>query len=108
MKRLLTISIASAAIAIGAFPALAATAASLHRVFNIGNSQPTELLCFIEVMEQAFGRKSIKDFQKMQPGDVVATSADTSALKAWIDFAPSVPIEVGLNNFARWYMNFYV
>ena len=85
-----------------------ATAASPHRVFNIGNSQPTELLRFIEVMEQAFGRKSIKDFQKMQPGDVVATSADTSALKAWIDFAPSVPIEVGLNNFARWYMNFYV
>ena len=50
-----------------------ATAAAPHRVFNIGNSQPTELLRFIEVMEQALGRKAIKDFQPMQPGDVVAT-----------------------------------
>ena len=39
-----------------------ATAAAPHRVFNIGNSQPTELLRFIEVMEQAFGREAIKDF----------------------------------------------
>ena len=56
-----------------------ATAAAPHRVFNIGNSQPTELLRFIEVMEEALGRKSIKDFQPMQPGDVVATAADTEA-----------------------------
>ena len=39
-------------------------------MFNIGNSQPTELLRFIEVMEQALGREAIKDFQPMQPGDV--------------------------------------
>ena len=50
-----------------------ATAAAPHRLFNIGNSQPTELLRFIEVMEQALGQEAIKDFQPMQPGDVVAT-----------------------------------
>ena len=57
-----------------------ATAAAPHRVFNIGNSQPTELLRFIAVMEEALGLKAIKDFQPMQPGDVVATAADTQAL----------------------------
>ena len=46
------------------------------------NSQPTELLRFIEVMEEALGREAIKDFQP-QPGDVVATAADTNALEAW-------------------------
>ena len=58
-----------------------ATAAAPYRVFNIGNSQPIELLRFIEVMEQALGKEAIKDFQPMQPGDVVATAADTRALE---------------------------
>ena len=84
-----------------------ATAAAPHRVFNIGNSQPIELLRFIAVMEQALGREAIKDFQPMQAGDVVATAADTDALKAWIDFKPSTPIEVGVERFANWYQDFY-
>ena len=84
-----------------------ATAAAPHRVFNIGNCQPTELLRFIEVMEQALGRESIKDFQPMQPGDVLATAADTQALHEWVGFKPSMPIEVGIQHFARWYRDFY-
>ena len=83
------------------------TAAAPHRVFNIGNSQPTELLRFIAVMEEALGRKAIKDFQPMQPGDVVATAADTQALHEWVGFKPSTPIEVGTQHFARWYRCFY-
>ena len=84
-----------------------ATAAAPHRVFNIGNSQPTELLRFIEVMEQALGREAIKDFQPMQPGDVVATAADTSALEQWVGFKPSTSIEIGVERFAAWYRSFY-
>ena len=84
-----------------------ATAAAPHRVFNIGNSQPTELLRFIEVMEQALGREAIKDFQPMQPGDVVATAADTSALEQWVGFKPSTSIETGVDAFARWYRDYF-
>ena len=84
-----------------------ATAAAPHRVFNIGNSQPTELLRFIAVMEQAFGREAIKDFQPMQPGDVVATAADTSALEQWVGFKPSTSIETGVDAFARWYRDYF-
>ncbi len=84
-----------------------ATAAAPHRVFNIGNSQPTELLRFIEVMEQALGQEAIKDFQPMQPGDVVATAADTQALEDWVGFRPSTPIEEGVDRFASWYREFY-
>ena len=84
-----------------------ATAAAPHRVFNIGNSQPTELLHFIEVMEEAFGCEAVKDFQPMQPGDVVATAADTQALEDWVGFRPSTPIETGVNQFALWYRDFY-
>ncbi|WP_413324275.1 NAD-dependent epimerase [Synechococcus sp. MIT S9503] len=84
-----------------------ATAAAPHRVFNIGNSQPTQLLRFIEVMEQALGQEAIKDFQPMQPGDVVATAADTQALEDWVGFRPSTPIEEGVDCFACWYREFY-
>ena len=84
-----------------------ATAAAPHRVFNIGNSQPTELLRFIAVMEQAFGREAIKDFQPMQPGDVVATAAETTALEQWVGFKPSTSIETGVDAFARWYRDYF-
>jgi UDP-glucuronate 4-epimerase len=80
-----------------------ATAAVPHRVFNIGNAQPTELLRFIEVLEQALGRRAVQDLQPMQLGDVVATAADTSALEAWVGFRPSTSIEQGVDAFARWY-----
>ena len=79
-----------------------ATARCPHRIFNIGNSSPTELLSFILILEEALGKKAIKDFQEMQPGDVVATSADTSALRQWIGFQPNTPLVVGLRNFANW------
>ena len=84
-----------------------ATAAAPHRVFNIGNSQPTELLPFIEVMEQALGKEAIKDFQPMQPGDVVATAAETKALDDWVGFRPATSIEFGVRCFADWYRKFY-
>ena len=84
-----------------------ATAAAPHRVFNIGNSQPTELLRFIEIMEEALGRKAIKDFQPMQPGDVVATAADTEALEQWIGFKPVTSIEKGIDQFISWFQTYH-
>jgi UDP-glucuronate 4-epimerase len=64
-------------------------------------------LRFIEVMEQALGRDAIKDFQPMQPGDVVATAADTKALEDLVGFRPSTAIEAGVAKFAEWYRDFY-
>jgi UDP-glucuronate 4-epimerase len=84
-----------------------ATAAVAHRLFNIGNSQPIELLRFIEVLEQALGRPAIKDLQPMQPGDVPATAADTRALEAWVGFRPTTAIEAGVERFSAWYRRHY-
>ena len=84
-----------------------ATSAAPHRLFNIGNSQPIELLRFIEVMENALGREAIKDLQPIQPGDVVATAAKTRELEDWVGFKPSTCIELGVNKFAKWYRDFY-
>jgi UDP-glucuronate 4-epimerase len=84
-----------------------ATAAVPHRLFNIGNSQPIELLRFIEVLEQALGREAIRDLQPMQPGDVPATAADTAALEGWVGFRPTTPIETGVERFAAWYRDYF-
>ncbi len=84
-----------------------ATAAAPHRLFNIGNAQPVPLLQFIALLEQALGRPAIRDLQPMQPGDVPATAADTTALAAWVGFRPSTPIEAGIERFAAWFRDFH-
>jgi len=65
------------------------------------------LLRFIERLEQALGRPAIRDLQPMQPGDVPATAADTTALEAWVGFRPSTAIETGIGQFAAWYRAFH-
>jgi UDP-glucuronate 4-epimerase len=70
----------------------AATSWAPHRVFNIGNSNPTALMDYIEALEGALGISATKQFLPMQLGDVPATAADTSALEAWTGFKPNTPI----------------
>ncbi len=84
-----------------------ATATAPHRLFNIGNNKPIELMRFIELLEKSLGEKACKDFQPLQPGDVISTCADTHALNNWVGFHPSTPIEEGIENFSRWYKDFY-
>ncbi len=78
-----------------------------YRLYNIGNHAPVELLRFIEVLEEALGRKAEKNFLPMQPGDVPATYADVSALVRDVGFQPSTTIEVGIPRFVEWYRRFY-
>ena len=78
-----------------------------HRVFNIGNSNPTKLMDFIEAIETSLQIKAKKNYLPIQPGDVQATFADTKLLEDWIAFKPSTSIEEGINNFIEWYKDFY-
>jgi len=84
-----------------------ATSWAPHRVFNIGNSNPTPLMEYIEAIESALGISAQKQFLPMQPGDVPATAADTSALEAWTGFKPNTPVKDGVARFVAWYREFY-
>lgn len=84
-----------------------ATSNAPYRVFNIGNSQPTPLMDYIHALEKALGMEAKKNFLPMQPGDVPATSADTSELDAWVGFKPSTPVEMGVKRFYEWYQRHY-
>lgn len=82
-----------------------ATSWAPHRLFNLGNSEPVELLRFIQVLEAALERRAVIDLQPIQPGDVPATAAETSRLQAWVGFRPSTSLEQGVERFARWYLD---
>jgi UDP-glucuronate 4-epimerase len=84
-----------------------ATSNAPYRVFNIGNSQPTPLMDYIDALETALGRPAQKNFLPMQPGDVPATSADTSELSAWVGFKPDTPVREGVRRFVAWYREHY-
>ena len=78
-----------------------------HRIFNVGNSNPSRLLEFIEAIEDSLGIIAQKEFLPIQPGDVASTAADTSALEEWINFRPNTPISKGVSKFVEWYKDFY-
>lgn len=92
-------------------------ASAPHRVYNIGNSQPVKLLDFVRTLQQELIREELlpqdhdlaahTELLPMQPGDVLATYADTSPLERDFGFRPATPLREGLRRFARWYRAFY-
>lgn len=88
-----------------------------YAVYNIGNSNPENLLDFVDVLQQELVRAGVLpadyDFEQhkslvaMQPGDVAVTYADTSALERDFNFKPHTPLRHGLRAFAEWYKEFY-
>lgn len=77
------------------------------RLFNIGNSQPTPLMDYVAALEEALGIKADYQMLEMQPGDVHATSADTSLLQEAVGFRPNTPVREGVAKFVSWYRDFY-
>ena len=83
------------------------TSSAPWAIFNIGNNQPTELEYFISTIEKTLGKKAIKNYLKMQPGDVSETAADIDKLNKITGFTPSTSIEDGIPKFVSWYNTFH-
>lgn len=77
------------------------------RVVNIGNGTPVALMDFIAAIEAACGAEAIKTYHDMQPGDVPATWADATLLRALTGTRPVTPIAEGLQRFVDWYRSYY-
>ena len=54
-----------------------------------------------------YGKKAIKQYLPIQPGDVPSTESDTKSLEKWINFKPSTPVELGISKFVEWYKQYY-
>ncbi len=84
-----------------------ATSAAPYRLYNIGNNKPTELMRYIEILEQCLNKKAEINYLPLQAGDVPATYADIDALSEAVNFHPDTPVEQGIANFVEWYQSFY-
>jgi UDP-glucuronate 4-epimerase len=77
------------------------------RIYNIGNSQTVSLGRFVDIIEEAIGKRAIRNYLPMQPGDVPATHADVTALSRDTGFAPRTSLETGMRNFVNWYREYH-
>jgi UDP-glucuronate 4-epimerase len=85
----------------------ASNSSAPYRLYNIGNSNPINLMDFIKAIENALGKKAILDMRPMQPGDVVNTFADVSDLSRDIGYAPHTAIQDGVDKFVAWYKQYH-
>jgi UDP-glucuronate 4-epimerase len=85
----------------------AATSAAPYRLYNIGSNNPIDLLRYIDLLENALGRKAERRLLPLQPGDVPDTYADVDALIEDVGYRPSTPVEIGIKNFVVWYLSYY-
>lgn len=78
-----------------------------YRLLNIGNGSPVRLLDFVEAIESALGKPAIRNLLPMQPGDVLATWADTESLFELTGYKPRVELSAGVASFVAWYRDYY-
>ena len=79
----------------------------LYKLYNIGNSQPVQLLDFIEAIEKSTGKTTEHIMMPMQAGDVNQTWASVERLKTDYNYTPSTAIENGVEAFVAWYKSYY-
>lgn len=84
-----------------------ATSKAPYRLYNIGNNRPVELMRYIELLEECLGKKAEKNLLPLQVGDVPATWADIDDLARDVGYAPTTPVEVGIQRFVAWYREYY-
>ena len=84
-----------------------ATSNAPWRIYNIGNNKPVELMSYIRALEQALKKKAKINFLPLQPGDVPNTYADIKNLHEKFNYMPKTSVEEGVNNFVKWYKEFY-
>jgi UDP-glucuronate 4-epimerase len=78
-----------------------------YRLYNIGNSQPEQLLTFVETLEKYLGTTAVKSLLPMQAGDVQDTYADMDGMKRDFNYSPKTSLDEGLEKFVQWYKSFY-
>lgn len=78
-----------------------------YRLYNIGNHSPVQLVDFIDALENALGKKAVKNLLPMQAGDILETYADVASLEKDFGFKPSTSIKEGVGKFVDWYLSFY-
>lgn len=78
-----------------------------YEIFNLGGGKTEELMDYVEGVEKALGKAGQKELLPMQPGDVVATSADIHHAQDKLGYNPKTHIDEGIPKFVEWYQEYY-
>ena len=84
-----------------------ATSFAPFQIFNIGNSSPVNLGVYIDTLEEALGKKAIRELLPLQPGDIPNTYADVTLLQDATGYKPSTSVREGIGQFVAWYRGYY-
>jgi UDP-glucuronate 4-epimerase len=79
----------------------------LYELYNIGNSSPVQLESFIDMIEEKTGKKAIKQYLPMQPGDMEATWANVDDFKENYNYNPHTGLEKGVGEYVKWFESYY-
>jgi UDP-glucuronate 4-epimerase len=74
-----------------------------YQIFNIGNHNPVYTIEFLNLIEEAMGKKAIVNFKPVQPGDMLATNADSQNLFNYIGFKPETTLKTGIAEMVEWF-----
>ena len=77
------------------------------KIFNIGNRSSVDLNYFVKLLENSLGKKAIKEYKPIEPGDVKSTYSSTDLLNDWVGFNPKIKIEEGIKEFVSWFKSYY-
>jgi UDP-glucuronate 4-epimerase len=88
-------------------PSSTQAASAPYAIYNIGNHTAVELETFIAELERLLGKRAIKEYAPLQPGDVTETFASIERIAAATGFVPRTTLAEGLARFVAWYREYY-
>ncbi|MDA8709805.1 NAD-dependent epimerase [Gammaproteobacteria bacterium] len=77
------------------------------KIYNIGNSNPINLMEYINLIEEYLQKKAKIKYLPLQQGDVVRTQSDLSSINSSLGYSPKINVKVGVRNFIEWYLDYY-
>ena len=84
-----------------------ATSNAPFRIYNIGNATPVRLNDYVDLIEQELGKKAIREYLPLQPGDVPESIADVSSFEKATGYHAATPVKEGVAKFVEWYRSYY-
>lgn len=78
-----------------------------YKIFNIGNKKSEDLERFVDLIEECLGKKAIRIYASIQPGDLAETYADIEPIQTMYGYEPKTTIEQGIPQFVEWYRSYY-
>jgi len=77
---------------------------NIYEIINLGENEVITLNEMVYTIEEILGKKPVKNYLPMQPGDVLKTNADIEKAKRMIGYNPTTKFQNGIKKFVEWFL----